>query len=65
MEGKQVNPDLRNLIALQDLEIKIAVLQKQVSDIPPIRILEAEFLRIKTAHQERSRRKRTCEPAHN
>jgi uncharacterized protein len=34
--GKQVNPDLRNLIALQDLELKITGLQKRASDIPNV-----------------------------
>jgi uncharacterized protein len=29
-----VNPELRNLIALQDLELKIASLQKEISEIP-------------------------------
>lgn len=31
-----MNPDLRNLIALQDLELRIAGLQKQVSCIPEL-----------------------------
>jgi uncharacterized protein len=49
-----VNPELRNLIALQDLELKIVVLQKQVSDIPnQSQILNAELQRIKDAHQEK------------
>jgi uncharacterized protein len=49
-----VNPELRNLVALQDLELKISVLQKQVSDIPnQSQILNAEMQRIKEAHQEK------------
>jgi uncharacterized protein len=32
--GLQVNPDLRNLIALQDIDQKIVILKKQVSEIP-------------------------------
>ena len=50
----QVNPELRNLIALQDLELKISVLQKQVSDIPnQSQSLNAELQRIKEAHHEK------------
>jgi uncharacterized protein len=49
-----VNPGLRNLIALQDLEIKIANLQKQASDIPnQVQTLENELKRIQSEHQER------------
>jgi len=49
-----VNPDLRNLIALQDLELKIASLQKQASDIPSIiQNLENELQRIKLEYEER------------
>jgi len=32
--GEKVNPDLRNLISLQDLELNITSLQKQASEIP-------------------------------
>ena len=64
-----MNPDLRNLIALQDLELKIASLQKQASDIPnQIQSFNNEFQRIQTEHQERiarakelSNRRRTLE----
>jgi predicted nucleic acid-binding Zn-ribbon protein len=46
--GDQVNPDLRNLIALQDLELSIARLQKQSSEIPgKTQILENELARIR------------------
>jgi len=46
--GDQVNPDLRNLIALQDLELSIARLQKQSSEIPgKTQILENELTRIR------------------
>jgi predicted nucleic acid-binding Zn-ribbon protein len=49
-----VNPDLRNLIALQDLELKIASLQNLTSDIPSkIENLENELERIQSAYQER------------
>jgi predicted nucleic acid-binding Zn-ribbon protein len=49
-----VNPDLRNLIALQDLELKITSLQKQVSDIPAtIQSIEDELHRIKEEHDAR------------
>ena len=43
-----MNPDLRNLIALQDLELNIARLQKQSSEIPgKTQILENERARIR------------------
>jgi predicted nucleic acid-binding Zn-ribbon protein len=46
--GEQVNPDLRNLIALQDLELKITGLQKQVADIPDlIQSFDKELQRIR------------------
>lgn len=49
-----MNPDLRNLIALQDLELKIAGLQKQASDIPSKnQQLENEMQHIRAEHQER------------
>jgi predicted nucleic acid-binding Zn-ribbon protein len=52
--GEQVNPDLRNLIALQDLELKIANLQKQTSEIPnKNQSFDNELQRIHTIHQER------------
>jgi uncharacterized protein len=52
-----VNPDLRNLIALQDLELKITSLQKQVSDIPTIvQGFENELLRTKEEHDARAAR---------
>jgi predicted nucleic acid-binding Zn-ribbon protein len=50
-----VNPDLRNLIALQDLELKIASLQKQISDIPnKVRAFENELERLNSEFQTRS-----------
>jgi uncharacterized protein len=53
--GEQVNPDLRNLIALQDLELKIAGLQKQASDIPSKnQSFENELQRIRAEHQARA-----------
>jgi predicted nucleic acid-binding Zn-ribbon protein len=49
-----VNPDLRNLIALQDLELKIAGLQKQASEIPSRnQQLESEIQRVRAEYQER------------
>jgi uncharacterized protein len=49
-----VNPELRNLIALQDLELKIAGLQKQVADIPnKIQAFENELQRSRSEFQER------------
>jgi len=64
-----VNPDLRNLIALQDIELKIAGLQKEAFDIPgTIQNLSDELQRAKAefearvAHmKEMSARKRTLE----
>jgi uncharacterized protein len=49
-----VNPDLRNLIALQDLELKIASLQKQASEIPSkVQSYESELQRLKSEFQAR------------
>jgi uncharacterized protein len=49
-----VNPDLRNLIALQDLELKIAGLQKQASEIPgKNQNFENELQRIQDEYQAR------------
>ncbi len=49
-----MNPDLRNLVALQDLELRIASLQKQVADIPnKIQAFENELQRSKTEFQAR------------
>jgi predicted nucleic acid-binding Zn-ribbon protein len=46
-----VNPDLRNLIALQDLELNIASLQKQASEVPNKKqILENELERIRSEY---------------
>jgi uncharacterized protein len=64
-----VNPDLRNLIALQDIELKIVGLQREVFDIPnKIQSFENEDQRIKAAYEQRvahmkemSNRKRTIE----
>jgi predicted nucleic acid-binding Zn-ribbon protein len=52
--GEQVNPELQNLIALQDIELKIAGLQKEASDIPnKIQSIENELQRIRDEYQER------------
>ncbi|NWG12027.1 MAG: hypothetical protein HXY20_00655 [Acidobacteria bacterium] len=67
--GNQVNLDLRNLIALQDIELKIASLQRQISDIPNrISSLQQELQRLEQSHQERNshhqeltKRRRTLE----
>jgi uncharacterized protein len=64
-----VNPDLRNLITLQDIELKIVGLQREVSDIPNrIQNFENELQSIQSAYQARvahmkelSNRKRTLE----
>jgi hypothetical protein len=64
-----VNPDLRNLIALQDTELKIASLQKQISDIPKqVETYREELVRLEEAHQHRvvqlqedTKRRRTFE----
>lgn len=51
--GNQVNPDLRNLIAIQDLELSIASLKKQTSDIPQkIQILEEELTHIRSEYDQ-------------
>jgi predicted nucleic acid-binding Zn-ribbon protein len=48
-----VNPDLRNLIALQDLELNITGLQKKTSQIPDtIQNLENEMARIRTKYDQ-------------
>ncbi len=52
--GEQVNPELRNLIALQDLELKITGLQKQVADIPNVtQNHENELRRLREEHEAR------------
>ncbi len=64
-----MNPDLRNLIALQDLELKIAGLQKEAADIPnKAQNFDHELQRIRVKYQERvahvkelSNRRRTLE----
>jgi uncharacterized protein len=50
-----VNPDLRNLIALQELELRIASLQKLISDIPhKIQAFDNELQRLRSEFQTRS-----------
>ncbi len=64
-----MNPDLRNLIALQDTELKIAGLQKEISEVPDrVQTLEAEFKQLVVGHEERvarshelAKRRRTLE----
>jgi len=64
-----VNPGLRNLIALQDLELKIAGLQKQAVDIPgKIEAFNSDLDRLAAEHEGRvahakelGNRKRTLE----
>jgi predicted nucleic acid-binding Zn-ribbon protein len=52
--GKQVNPELRNLIALQDLELKIVDFQKQAAEIPnKIQSFDSELRRIESVYKER------------
>jgi predicted nucleic acid-binding Zn-ribbon protein len=49
-----VNPNLRKLIALQDIEKNIAVLHKKVSEIPlKVNELETAAGRSKAAHEEK------------
>jgi predicted nucleic acid-binding Zn-ribbon protein len=67
--GEQVNPELRNLIALQDIEIKITSLQKQVADIPNViqnfenelRINREEYERRVARSKELANRRRALE----
>jgi predicted nucleic acid-binding Zn-ribbon protein len=50
----QVNPDLRNLINLQDIDQKIINFRKQISEIPDkTRAYQAEFQQLTKAHNER------------
>lgn len=50
-----MNPDLRNLIVLQDLELKIAFLQKQISEVPiKIDSHQKELQQLQAAHQNRT-----------
>jgi hypothetical protein len=64
-----VNPDLRNLIALQDLEQKISTLQKRIYETPKtVQSLREELQSLKNAHQEKvihsqelTKRRRTLE----
>jgi predicted nucleic acid-binding Zn-ribbon protein len=50
-----VNPDLRNLIALQDLELKIAFLRKQIAEVPvKIQSFQNELQQLQAAQQERN-----------
>lgn len=49
-----MNPDLRILIALQDLDHKIAALQKQIAEIPnKIQSLKDELQRLQQGEQQR------------
>jgi uncharacterized protein len=49
-----VNPDLRNLVALQDLDTKIVTIRKQISDIPEkTAAYREEFQQLDRTHQER------------
>jgi predicted nucleic acid-binding Zn-ribbon protein len=64
-----VNPDLRILISLQDLDQQIGSLQKQVSDVPvKVAALQEELARLREARetrvarsQEVAKRRRTIE----
>ncbi len=50
-----MNPVLRNLVALQDLELRIASLQKQISDIPSkVQAFENELQHLSSEFQTRS-----------
>ena len=64
-----MNPAVRNLVALQDVELKIASLQKQISEIPvKIQCFQTELNRLKQEHekevarsQELSKQRRSLE----
>ena len=48
-----MNPDLRSLVALQDLEQKIAILQKQIAEIPlKVQALQEQLERGRQEHQQ-------------
>jgi hypothetical protein len=50
----QVNPDLRNLVALQDIDQKIISLKKQITEIPSkTQTYREEFRQMEEAHQGR------------
>lgn len=47
-----MNPAVRNLVALQDVELKISSLQKQISEVPlKVQSLQSELNRLKTEHE--------------
>jgi len=49
-----VNPDLRNLIALQDIEQKIAGLQKSISEVPSkLHVQQQQLEDLSRAHEQR------------
>jgi predicted nucleic acid-binding Zn-ribbon protein len=49
-----VNPSLKNLIALQDIELKITTLQKQISETPnKVQSLKNDLERLCHEHQDR------------
>ena len=49
-----MNQVLRNLLSLQDLELRIASIQRQISDIPiQIQGIQSELETLKRVHQER------------
>ena len=64
-----MNPDLRSLIALQDIELKIASIQKQISEIPrQVEAYRQELQRLEQIHRDRvvqlqedTKRRRTFE----
>jgi uncharacterized protein len=52
-----VKPELRNLIALQDVELKIFALQREISEIPNrVQAFREELENLKRTHQERAAR---------
>lgn len=64
-----MNPAVRNLVALQDVELRIASLQKQISEIPfKVQCFQTELNRLKQEHekevarsQELGKKRRTLE----
>jgi uncharacterized protein len=55
--GNQVNPSIRSLIALQDIELKITSLKKQISENPgKVQGIRNELDQFRKDHQERAQR---------
>jgi len=67
--GAQVNPDLRNLITLQDIDLKISILRKQISETPnkiqtyqdELKLASGAYQNHQTSIQELAKQRRTRE----